>query len=261
MGPAFGTKTSLALLISLLLLALSAACGKGSPAAPSPPSSPPPSGLTFKGSTSLGSQRLAGVEVSLSGDSIQSRETDANGEFEFSGISGSHFIVTPLLVGYTFSPSNYELGGQSRSDLNFTAQRTSNGTMVGETAVDFSAKNQNGQNVSLYEYFGKVVLVNFSADWCAPCRDEAGHLEKLFQDYKDKGFQIITLLTSGSPAEWANEYKLTFPVLDDGSQRVWFIYGEGWLPLNIILDRKMTIRYKQADYFESAIIDTIEKYL
>jgi peroxiredoxin len=136
------------------------------------------------------------------------------------------------------------------------------GTKVGETAADFSAKDQNGQAVTLYQYSGKVILINFSmASWCTECRIEAGYLEALFQKYKDKGFQIITLLMDGSPADWASQYKLTFPVLDDSSNNIWNSYGEGWVPLNIVLDRSMTIQYKEAGYDEPAIISQIEKYL
>ena len=137
----------------------------------------------------------------------------------------------------------------------------SSGSKVGDTAADFSAKDQNGNNVTLYQYSGKVILIDFSADWCGPCRDEAGHLEALFQNYKNRGFEIITLLISGSPADWANQYKLTFPVLGDNNETLWSIYGEGYVPLNIILDRRMIIRYKQAGYNESSIISEIEKYL
>jgi peroxiredoxin len=135
------------------------------------------------------------------------------------------------------------------------------GSKVGDTAADFSARDQNGQTVKLYQYYGKVVLINFSADWCGPCRNEAGHIERLFQDYKGQGFQILTILISGSPATWANQYQLTFPVLDDNSETLWKIYGEGYVPLNIVLDRKMIIRYKEAGYDEPAIISQIKKYL
>ena len=136
------------------------------------------------------------------------------------------------------------------------------GTKVGETAADFSATDQNGQTVTLYQYSGKVILINFSmATGCTECSLEAGHLEALFQKYKDKGFQIITLLIDGSLAYYVNEYKLTFPVLDDSSNNIWNSYGEGWVPLNIVLDRRMTIQYKEAGYDEPAIISQIEKYL
>jgi len=249
-------KAPIFLLASCLVASLSPACKKGSPTSPEPPSS-----ATFKGTISSGSQRLADVSVYLSRDASQSTRTNANGEFQFSGFSGNSFIITPSLEGSAFEPSNYELGKQSRNDLNFTAQAASFGSTIGQIAADFSAKNQNRQNVSLYGHFGKVILLDFSADWCGPCRDEAGHLEKVFQDYKDRDLEIITILISGSPATWANTYNLTFPVLDDNSESLWSIYGEGYVPLNIVLDRNMTIRFKEAGYNESTITNAIKKYL
>lgn len=137
------------------------------------------------------------------------------------------------------------------------------GTKVGETAADFSATDQNGQTVTLYQYFGKVILIDFSmAPGCLDCTIEAGHLEALFQTYKDKGLQIITLFIGRSPEYWASQFKLTFPVLDDNSYNIWNVYGEGYeFPLNIVIDRSMTIRYKEAGYDEPAIISQIERYL
>lgn len=258
LDPKMRSKAILILLITSLAVSYLAVCKKGSPTSPSLPSQ---DSLTFKGSISFGSQRLANVTVYLSWGASQSTQTDINGEFEFKGFTGSHFLITPSLVGHAFSPSIYELGNQSRTDLNFTAQPASYGSWRDDIAADFSAENQSGQAITLYQYFGKVILINFSANWCGPCQEEAGYLESLYQSNKNKGFQILTILISGSPATWVNQYKLTFPVLDDNSKRLWSIYGEGSVPLNIILDRNMTIRYKQAGYYESDILNTIEKYL
>ena len=138
---------------------------------------------------------------------------------------------------------------------------TSSTPQVGDTATNFSAKDQNGQDVSLSDFSGKVILFEFSADWCGHCCDEAPHLEELYNEYKDRGFQAITLLVDGTPSFWAKTYALTFPVLDDENETIWDVYGEGYVPLNIIVDRNFVIRYKQAGFNESAIRAKIERYL
>jgi peroxiredoxin len=135
------------------------------------------------------------------------------------------------------------------------------GTKFGDLAVNFTAKDQNDNDVSLYDYSGKVILVDMSADWCGPCRSEASHLENLYDEYKQRGFQIITTLISGDPSDWAKEYGLSFPVLDDHNESIWDQYGEGYVPLNLVIDREKVIRYKEAGYDEAAIKAVIEKYL
>ncbi|MFC2163609.1 peroxiredoxin family protein [Acidobacteriota bacterium] len=135
------------------------------------------------------------------------------------------------------------------------------GTKVGTKAIDFTAKDQHGNDVSLYDFSGNVVLIDFSADWCGPCQREAEHLEDLLNDYEQSGFRIVTVLTSGDPAKWAKDYGLTFPVLDDNSETIWDQYGEGAVPLNLVLDRDNVIRYKAAGYDPAQIRQFIEKYL
>jgi len=156
------------------------------------------------------------------------------------------------------------LGGLAacKGDSPTTPKPPSNyGSVVGKIAANFTAVDQNGQSVSLYSYTGKVILIDFSADWCVPCQDEASKAEALYQTYKSQGFEMLTIMIEGSPATWATTYGLSFPVLDDTSKALWTIYGEGYIPLNIILDKTMTIRYKTAGYNESEIVAAIQKYL
>lgn len=237
-----------------LLLALPAGCKKTV--------TDPSGALAFSGVISRGGQRAAGITVYLTWGTSQAVTTDATGGFQFDNVSGSQFILTPSLSGSAFSPSNYELGSTSRSDLNFEITTPSFGSQVGLQMADFTLRNQGGTPVSLSQFHGSVVLIDFSASWCGPCRSEAARLQALFDEYKDRGLVILTVLIDGaSAADWASQYGLAFPVLEDAGNGLWGVHGEGYIPLNMILDRNLTIRYKQSGFTETALTAEIEKYL
>ena len=65
------------------------------------------------------------------------------------------------------------------------------GTLVGQAAPDFTLKDLNGNRVGLSDFKGKVVVLNFWATWCGPCREEIPHMDALYQKYKDQGLAVI----------------------------------------------------------------------
>ncbi len=70
-------------------------------------------------------------------------------------------------------------------------QETTVGVKVGELAPDFTLTDLDGNSVTLSEYRGKVVFINFWATWCPPCRAEMPEIEAVYQEYKDKGVVVI----------------------------------------------------------------------
>lgn len=71
------------------------------------------------------------------------------------------------------------------------SQETAVGVKVGELAPDFTLTDLEGNSVTLSEYRGKVVFINFWATWCPPCRAEMPEIEAVYQEYKDKGVVVI----------------------------------------------------------------------
>ena len=106
--------------------------------------------------------------------------------------------------------------------------------ITGSTASVFSAKDINGNNVSLADYKGKYVLIDFWASWCLPCRKLNPHLKELYGKYKDKGFEIIGVSDDDrNPAAWKKA------VADDGLP--WIHVLRGFKMVNGMPDRSADI--------------------
>jgi thiol-disulfide isomerase/thioredoxin len=87
---------------------------------------------------------------------------------------------------------------------------------TGKGTFDFVLKDQNNLPVKLAEYKGKVVIVNFWATWCGPCKVEIPDFVKLYAQYKDKGLVIVGISIDDSPEQlqaFMREYKMNYPVV------------------------------------------------
>ena len=120
-----------------------------------------------------------------------------------------------------------------------------------DEAPDFTLKSLDGGNLRLAEYRGQVVLINFWASWCGPCRQEMPLLDRLHHRYEDTGFAVLGINVEGdsdSAQEIVDKTKVTFPILIDDGQKVSELYSLEAMPSTVVVDRDGVIRYVHLGY-------------
>jgi len=98
-----------------------------------------------------------------------------------------------------------------------------------------------GKKLSLKDFRGKIVLLNFWASWCVPCREEMPAMEKLYQEFKDKNFVILAVAVKDrkqDAVDFAKELKITYPIALDPDAKVGQEYGAWGLPATYIIGPK-----------------------
>lgn len=125
------------------------------------------------------------------------------------------------------------------------------GDIVGKPAPDFTLKSFKGGNVRLAELRGEVVMLNFWATWCGPCRQEMPLLEKLSQQYKDLGFTLLGINVEEDASgmeKFLKDVPVGFTILRDGDNKVARLYGVDGMPSTVVIDRNGVVRYLHRGY-------------
>lgn len=107
-------------------------------------------------------------------------------------------------------------------------------------ARNFILKDLDGNDVSLETYHGKIILINFWATWCLPCRVEMPSMEKLYTKFKNNDFTILAIDLQedvDSVKAFKEQYKLNFPILLDSDGSVGEFYGVISIPTTYLVDR------------------------
>ena len=133
---------------------------------------------------------------------------------------------------------------------------------TGEPAPDFQLKNLDGQSVSLSDFQGKPVLINFWASWCSPCRDEMPYLQQIYEEWSGRGLVVLAINIGESPAEaksFLKTHNLSLPVLLDTKQAVAGKYNIRGIPTTFFIDSGGIIQQKIIGTFPSK--GAIEKHL
>lgn len=129
---------------------------------------------------------------------------------------------------------------------------------VGKVAPDFQLQNLDGQAVSLSDFRGRPVLLNFWASWCEPCRFEMPFIQKVFEDevWSEKGLVILGVDIGESPTtveEFVEAFGLTFPMLLDINQDVALKYNIRGIPTTFLIDKDGIIQNIKVGPFSSKV--------
>ena len=132
------------------------------------------------------------------------------------------------------------------------------GINVGSVAVDFTLEALDGTEVSLSQYRGDAVLINFWATWCPPCRAEIPDIEDAYRARRDEGLVVLGVSVEQSRAAVAPFVELagmTYPVLLDELSQVYNTYRAPGLPMSLLIDESGVIQARHIGQLSRAQLD------
>lgn len=134
-------------------------------------------------------------------------------------------------------------------------------------APEFSLPARAGQEVSLQSLRGQVVMLNFWASWCGPCRTEMPLLEQMHRRYASLGFTLLGVNVEAdtrAAENWLEDTPVSFQILFDRDSKVSKLYGVDAMPSTIFIDRQGRVRHLHRGYQpgdESDYLDQIRALL
>ena len=143
-----------------------------------------------------------------------------------------------LLLAFFALDTSY---GWCQSKVNFKAIPVLQPMKDVAPTPEFSLVTPEGKKISLKDFRGKTIFLNFWATWCVPCREEMPAIEKLYQEYKDDNFVVLAVNVKDRKQEavaFIKELKLTYPVALDPEAEVAQLYGAWGLPTTYLIGPK-----------------------
>jgi thiol-disulfide isomerase/thioredoxin len=168
--------------------------------------------------------------------------------------------------------SENDTSGESSEENSFVTWDTCSQN-IGDHPCNFTLEDQNGNSVSLYDFYGDTIILDFSAMWCGPCNAAASEVQSVADDYENLSYLTVLIETAqgASPTaddcnDWANTYGISEPVLagsrsmvDYSSASGWNITG--WPTFYFITDEMVlhtSLRGYSSSYIDVLIQDTME---
>lgn len=156
------------------------------------------------------------------------------------------FVFSSNTIGNDDDGLEELVDDQNQNEQNSPDSDIKIGLEIGDRAPNFELATLEGEIVSLSDYQGGPVMINFWATWCPPCRAEMPDMEQLYQDTAIEILAVNLTQTEESEKqvrEFVNEYELTFPILMDMDIDVAMLYQIQPIPTSIFLDAERTIQF------------------
>jgi peroxiredoxin len=118
-------------------------------------------------------------------------------------------------------------------------------------APGFTLQSLDGKTVTLGQFKGDVVMINFWASWCGPCRQEMPLLDDIYKQYKDMGFVLIGVNVepdTHNANAWLAQTPVSYPILSDPKSAVSQLYQVQAMPTTVIIDRQGVVRFTHNGY-------------
>lgn len=152
------------------------------------------------------------------------------------------YLLTPLSLVLTFA-----IAQNSPAQGNFESR-----TRVGQQIPAFTVTDTSGKQIRIQDLKGKVILVNFWATWCGPCRAEIPRLEKeVWQKHKSVNFFMVGIAREQSQdeiAKFRNQFGFTYPIAADPHREVYQLFADKGIPRTYIVGADGTILFQNVGY-------------
>ena len=147
-----------------------------------------------------------------------------------------------------------------KTDTSNNPSNSSNKTEVKDNGIDFTLKGLDGKTYRLKDFRGQVVLLDFWASWCGPCRISMPYFNDLYRKYGDKGFVVLGIGLENNPQNLINAARnlgVSYPILQ-GTREIAQMFGIRAIPTTFLIDKEGKIVLKHVG-FSQEVIKSLDK--
>lgn len=144
------------------------------------------------------------------------------------------------------------------------------GFAAGEVIPDVRAADQHGDEVSLWQFHGMILVLDISTMWCSPCQEIAGHVEETAEHFADHDFVYVTMFpenvssqvpTTQDLVDWGEYFQITQPLLSDDEGYSYEIVPDAAFPALLVIDRDLRVHTRVTTTSDAAVRAAVEEIL